>query len=140
MTKLVIGIGNPDRGDDAAGILAVRRLRSMKVIERADCSDLIDLWDGAEDVIVIDAMRSGRTPGTVMRFDAIAESLPTRTFPSTHNFGIAETVELARVLGRLPERMRIYGIEAGDFTHGTGPSPEVVAAAASVADEIGRGS
>lgn len=139
MTKLVIGIGNTDRGDDAAGVLAVRQLESMNVVERRDCSDLIDLWADSEDVTVVDAMRSGRPPGTVLSFDAVRESLPARSFPSTHSFGVAETVELARVLGRLPRRLRVFGIEASNFGHGSQPSPEVVAAAAAVAKRITRG-
>lgn len=135
---LIIGIGNPDRGDDAAGVLAARRVHRGRVIEWADCSALLDLWEDASDVIVIDAMRSGRPPGTIQRFDAWSERLPAGGFVSTHAMGVAETVEMARALDRLPDRLVVYGIEASDVTAGASPCPEVCAAAADVAAEIDR--
>lgn len=118
MDPLVIGIGNPDRGDDAIGVVVTRSLSGLRTKELADCSGLLDVWDDENDVFVVDAMRSGEPPGTVRRFEASTTSLPTRTFPSTHSFGLGETVELGRALDRLPERLIIYGIEAGDLDHG----------------------
>ena len=53
---------------------------------------------------------------------------------STHSFGVAEAVELARALGRLPARVVVFGIEGRDFTPGEGLSPDVDAAV----DEVVR--
>src|SRR5215207_5591238 len=47
---------------------------------------------------------------------------------STHAFGVADAIELARTLGRLPARLEIYTIEGADFTAGAGLSPPVAAA------------
>jgi hydrogenase maturation protease len=47
---------------------------------------------------------------------------------TTHAFGVAEAVELARVLGRLPHRLSIYGIEGRKFDLGSAPSLEVALA------------
>jgi hydrogenase maturation protease len=135
---LIIGIGNPDRGDDAAGVLVARHVHRGRVIEWADCSSLLDLWEDANDVIVIDAMHSGRPAGTIQRFDAWSERLPAGCFVSTHAMGVAETVEMARALDRLPDRLIVYGIEASDVTPGADPCPEVCAAAVEVAAEIDR--
>jgi hydrogenase maturation protease len=122
---LVVGIGNADRGDDAAGLLAVRRLRGFRTAQLSDCTDLFDLWADEDDVIVIDAMVTGAPVGTVRRFDVGAFTLPVGAFPSTHAFGLAETVELARALGKLPARLTIFGIEAGRVGLGERQSPEV---------------
>ncbi len=135
---LVIGVGNPARGDDGAGVLAVRRLDNARSVETANCTHLIDVWDGEDDVIVIDAMMTGVAPGTVQRFDPLVSALPTGSFSSTHAFGLAEMVELARTLGRLPRRLTIYGIEGSSFDHGADPSPAVDAAIDSVVREIER--
>lgn len=137
-TPLIIGIGNPDRGDDAAGVLAARRVHGGRVIEWADCSTLLDLWDEADNVVVIDAMRSGAPSGTIRRFDVWSERLPSRGFVSTHAMGVAETVEMARALGRLPGRLIVYGIEAAAVGVGDLPSPAVCAAASEVAAAIDR--
>jgi len=61
-------------------------------------------------------------------FDARAEPLPTSGFASTHAIGIVEAVEMARRLGRLPERLVVYGIEAESVATGTSVSPAVSAA------------
>lgn len=134
--RLVIGIGNPDRGDDAAGVLVARKVHGGRVIEWADCSVLMDLWDSHDDVIIVDAMNSGLPPGTVQRFDVLAEQLPARAFPSSHAFGVAETIELARSLGRLPDRLVVYGIEVADLELGMHLSEEVAEAVDRLALEI----
>ena len=44
---------------------------------------------------------------------------------STHALGLAEAIEIARSLGRLPTRVRVVGIEGARFDFGRGLSPEV---------------
>ena len=53
---LVIGIGNPDRGDDAAGVLVSRALTTVRTKELPDCTALLDVWANESHVIVVDAM------------------------------------------------------------------------------------
>jgi hydrogenase maturation protease len=131
----VIGLGNAARGDDAAGLIAARRLNGVE--HEGDPLALLDVWDGAESVVVIDAVRSGAVPGTIHRFDA-AEPLPAalRSSTSTHAVGLAEAVELARALGRLPARLTVYGIEGERFEAGTGLTPAVSAAVEAVVDAV----
>lgn len=70
-------------------------------------------------------------PGRIHRLDPSLGPLPRDlALGSTHAFGLAEAVELARTLGLLPRRMAIYAIEAGGFDPGAALSPAVVAAAA----------
>jgi hydrogenase maturation protease len=90
---------------------------------------LIDAWEGADSAVVIDAVASGAEPGTLHRFDASAEAVPTRFFrSSTHAFGVGEAIELARALGKLPRRVVVYGVEGGEFAAGGQLSPSVAAA------------
>jgi hydrogenase maturation protease len=138
--SLILGVGNPDRGDDGAGIHTARRLQtSGRVREVRDCSTLIDLWDGETDVTVIDATISGAEPGTITRFDGLRDRLPADTFQSTHSFGLAESVELARVLKRLPARLTIYGIEAGSLLHGAALTARVEEAVDTLASTLANG-
>ena len=131
---LVIGIGNPDRGDDSVGLHVVRRLAAsvplgVQVVETAgDPLALMERWRDAGHVVLVDAAAPGRHPGRIHRFDAAGDGLPRAIgFRSTHAFGLADTVELARTLGRLPARMTIFAIEAGDVTPGA-PLSDAVAA------------
>jgi hydrogenase maturation protease len=127
MRRLVIGIGNPDRGDDAAGIEVARRLRSTESSQLVNGSfELMDIWAEADEVIVVDAARSGAPPGTIHSIMADREPVPVGLLStSTHSVGVAETVELARSLGRLPSRLLIYGIEVAEVGLGEGLSREV---------------
>ncbi|MGA8805322.1 MAG: hypothetical protein WB866_11580, partial [Solirubrobacterales bacterium] len=46
---------------------------------------------------------------------------------STHALGVADAVELARELDRLPARLAVYGIEGENFEAGEGLTPAVEA-------------
>jgi hydrogenase maturation protease len=139
----IIGLGNEWRGDDAAGLVAARRLRDRigegaQIIEAQQAgTDLLDLMDGARGVLLIDAVSSGKTPGTIHRLDAstspIAWNLACR---STHGVGVAETIELGRTLGRLPDRVIIYGIEVAETGWGPSLSQQVEEAVDQVVERV----
>ncbi len=139
---ILIGVGNPFRSDDAVGRVVVRRLRSevppgvVVTEETGDGAELLSAWEGADCVILVDAVQSGASPGTLHRLDARNEKLPAWfSHASTHSFGVAEAIELARGMGDLPANLIVYGIEGLDFSAGTELSPEVaeeVPAAASL--------
>jgi hydrogenase maturation protease len=134
----VIGVGNPSRGDDGAGLEVARRVRSRGSYQVVGGSyELMDVWEGADDVVVVDAARSGSVAGTVHRFEAHDESLPGGILAtSTHSIGVADVIEMARSLGRLPERLVVYGIEVLDVTPGAGLTVSVEHAVDEVVKEI----
>jgi hydrogenase maturation protease len=128
---VVVGIGNAYRSDDGVGLVAARRLanqrsRSFRVLEHnGEGADLMDCWEGADAVILLDAVVSGSKPGMLHRWNASRRPLPARTFRgSSHAFSLVAAVELARVLRRLPQRLIVYGVEGRDFRAGTELSPE----------------
>ncbi|NIA25379.1 MAG: hydrogenase maturation protease [Gammaproteobacteria bacterium] len=137
MARRLIGIGNPDRGDDAAGWEVAAKVAAWSVERRiAGSFDMLEMWDEDDEVVIVDAMRSGAPPGTVHRFDALADRLPVGAFSSTHAFGPAAVIELARTMDRLPRSLVVYGIEAGQVGHGTAMSPAVATAVSEVAKEL----
>ena len=128
---LVIGIGNAYRGDDAAGLAVADRIRvaappGVEVLRHeGEPVALIDTWDRARVVYLVDAVSSGGEPGSIYRFDATARPLGAQfSCRGTHAFGVAETIELSRALGRLPLQLIGYGIEGRSFGPGTGLSPD----------------
>lgn len=139
---LIIGCGNLDRSDDGAGILVAQRLRGLgwnAVEHDGDGLALLDLWNSADDVVLVDAMVSGSEAGSVSVWDPMERPLCTENFRcSTHAFGPAEAIELGRALDRLPRRIRIYGIEAANFELGASPSASVLAAVDRVVRQIAR--
>lgn len=145
MSVLCIGVGNDLRGDDGIGQLVVRMLRYQSLPDTVfieatgEGVALMDAWadETIEAVFLIDAVSSGQSAGTIYRFMAHAQPLPTQFFSySTHAFSVAEAVEMARVLGNLPLYFIIYGIEGENFAAGAGISPAVEKAAHEVIRQI----
>jgi hydrogenase maturation protease len=142
----VIGVGNTFRGDDAAGLLVARRLRqeNLPQVEIAESpgtgSALSDAWQNAARVIVVDAVVSGSSPGTIHRLDAhdLGATLPVSWSASSHGWGLSEALALGKVFQNLPPVLIIYGIEGKTFGLGDGLSPAVAAAIPEVARRIAR--
>jgi len=140
---LVIGVGNPFRQDDGAGLAVARKLKeladaSFSVVEQGgEGATLLEAWKGAGTLLLLDAVQSGAEPGTIHRLDAQSQPLTANMFRgSSHAFGIAEAVELGRALGQLPEKLIVFGIEGKEFQAGAGLSPEIESAVPVVVEKV----
>lgn len=140
---LCIGVGNEHRRDDGIGLLLARIVRTRKldgvtVLEsNGDGAALMDMWAEAPTVILIDAVSSASPAGTLHRLEAHRETIPVSfSKHSTHLLSVAEAVEMARVLKRMPARLIIYGIEGADFGEGIGLSAEVATAAQTALERL----
>lgn len=144
---VVIGVGNPLRRDDAAGLEVVRCLRTranaagIAVREQeGETLALLEQWDGADAVVLIDATHSGLPVGTIRRIDASSQPIPARlcSSSSTHAVGVSDAIELARALHRLPRQIVVYAVEGRRFDSGSGISTEVQAVIPVLADAVLR--
>lgn len=140
---VVIGVGNAYRGDDGVGPFIASKLkpktlpRTLVKCQTGEGTSLMESWSDADTSIIIDAANSGASPGKIYRFDVHGQSIPSRVFNySSHNFSVAEAVELARALDRLPTRLIIYGVEGKSFQEGVTLSPEVQEAAVEVIKKV----
>jgi hydrogenase maturation protease len=148
----VIGVGNDFRRDDGVGWAVLARLRERAprlppgaVLATCDGEPgrLIALWENADLAVVVDAAHAHPgTPGRVHRLELDAGHLAQPPTTSSHGLGLGEAVELARVLGALPDHVVVYAVEGADSTLGTGLSPAVAAAvdplARTIESEIAR--
>ncbi len=140
MKLIVIGLGQTLRGDDAAGIEAVRRWERFypATASRPDVTvhyselpglGLLELIEGFDAAVLVDAVSSASAAGQVYRLDP--EQLESFGLggKSAHGWGIAETLEMHRQLNPArPTRVRLVGIEASQMGLGQPISPEVEAA------------
>ena len=140
---LVIGLGNPDRGDDAVGAMIARSLagrlpEGTTVRERAgDMLSLIDDWSAFDAVICVDAAAPAGNPGRIHRLDAAVDALePDFAFASSHAYGLAEAVALARQLGLAPRDLIVYAVEGMSFDAGAPLTAPVAAALQPTADRV----
>ena len=107
--QIVLGIGNAERGDDAAGRTVARLLQGrlpddVEIAElEGEATELLAKFEGIDAAFLVDACWSGAPAGTIRRLDVNVTPLQQGLFSlSTHGFGLAEAVELARVLTQLP--------------------------------------
>jgi hydrogenase maturation protease len=136
-TTLVLGMGNPILSDDGVGLLVAERLRGTRLPAGVEVLQsevaglrLLELVRGFTRVIIIDALKSGREPGEVVRYEA-AEFKGGQRYGSAHSIGLDTVLELGRTLQYpMPEEVVVYAIEASDVeTFGEELTPPVAAAA-----------
>ena len=140
---LVIGVGNSFRRDDGLGPAVSQAIRSLSwpgvtaVEASGEGAELINLWQKAQAVFIVDAVATDDSPGTIYRFDALNQPIPSQFFNySTHAFSVAEAIELARVLDQLPPYLVVYGVVGYDFTAGLGLTTAVSARVDEIVDKI----
>lgn len=141
---IVVGIGNPYRGDDAAGWAVVDALRRAAgaavelVKERGDAAVLLDIFARYDHVYVVDACRTAAADvGAWQRIDVrhqpIGEESPQT---STHGFSVSQAISLAENLNLLPEKLILYAINGGDYSLSEELSPAVADSVDSVTKAI----
>jgi hydrogenase maturation protease len=140
---LVVGFGNTDRGDDGVGVLVANDLRGRlpgDVTILAPIRDPLSLIDDLEEfdaLVCVDAAAPLGTPGRIFRINLATDSLPRDVaFVSSHAFGLAPSIALARVLQLAPPDIVVYAIEGSCFEAGAVVTPQVGAAAVEAADRI----
>ncbi len=124
---VVVGLGNPMRGDDAVGLSVAIRLRRLLAgrdwpdvrictAERAGF-EIVDLLAGAASAIIIDCLDAeSPQPGRVhiLRPRDVGGSA---RLTGGHDIGVATALPLGRLMGlRMPRRVLIVGIEGGEMT------------------------
>jgi len=135
-TVAVIGIGQSLRGDDAAGLEAIRQWREKfqetanRPEVRVEASELpgLSLLDVIEDVdaaILVDAVQSSAPPGSIHCLTENDLATFTSDAKSAHGWGVAETLSMGRLLGRAHIPIRLIGIEAEQMILGAGMSQAV---------------
>ncbi len=116
MNRRIIGIGSPF-GADQLGWSAIDLLQT----ELPDCelikldrpgSDLIRYFQGLDDVVLIDAVQAGQSPGSVLRLE-VEDLALTECQTSSHGFGVADALKMAAELNLSPKKLLLIGLEAG---------------------------
>ncbi len=144
MLILVVGVGNPLKGDDGFGVAALAAFRREVLPEGVHCLEtgiggmhlVQELMRGYDALILFDAVDRGDAPGRVMVLDPILpglEDLSTNErrdyFCETHYAIPVRALTLAREVGVLPAIVRIVGCQVADVdTYGMGMNAAVEAA------------
>jgi len=130
---VVIGLGNPLRGDDGVGVHLVQALRERTLPAAVEILDggtqglgLVTLLEGRRRAILVDAADVGRAPGQFVRFRLDEARLPgSDERLSVHAAGLSDALRLAEALGVLPEEVIVFGVQPAAIEWDRGLSPEV---------------
>jgi hydrogenase maturation protease len=147
MKKLVLGIGQCMRGDDAVGLETVHlwrmRYPDSAALVKVELSELpglglLDLLDGMEAAVLVDAVQTSRPPGTILRLTLEELDSFAPGTGSAHGWGVAETLKLGQAMyGWLEKcKLTLIGIVGKEFSVGAGLSPEVREAIATAVDMV----
>lgn len=121
---IIVGVGNPFRGDDGAGWVVIDRMDKrvkgslIKLVKmRGDIGDLLEIFERYQKVYLVDACSSEELGGNWKRIDVHQEALPDESGQtSTHGFGISQAIALAKNLGLLPKQLILYVIPGINYS------------------------
>jgi hydrogenase maturation protease len=116
---LVLGVGNVLLTDEGVGVRALKELERQYTFP-----ENVELLDGGTSgiellrhirnrdyLIIIDCMKCGQDPGTVVRVEG--QDVPTafRTRISPHQLGLSDLLAAAMLTDELPENLVLFGVE-----------------------------
>jgi hydrogenase maturation protease len=131
LSVLVLGIGNILLSDEGVGVKAVEELQS-----RYNCPDSVEIVDGGtvgfellpyfenrSHILIIDAVKTGNKPGTIVRIDDPPAFFQKKVSP--HQIGLADVMGIAVITDNMPQHIALFGIEPKELSTGLELSPEV---------------
>ncbi len=145
---LLLSLGNPLRGDDGVGLAVQRWVEANGLPAGVDAIDggtagldlALTLSDYRRAVIVDAADLGSRAkPGEWMRF--VPEQARLALDPqalSLHAAGLAEALALTAALGKLPEKVVIFGVQPAALDWSEGLSTAVAQAVPTVGNAVLR--
>lgn len=129
---IILGIGNLLLGDEGIGIHFVRMLNeddldyaNLEIIDGGICPEFASFVEDAHKLIIVDAVKGGKKPGTIYHFsiDAVMVDLPMKL--SLHQMDVIDSLKMLKLVGREPKDTIIIGIEPKNIDCGLELSPEV---------------
>jgi len=134
---LIAGVGNILLGDDGIGPYVVRKLAANYVFEEGveledlgtPALDFIDHIAGLDALIVVDAVKNGEAPGTIVLYgkaELLRHSPTLRMDP--HSPALIESLMAADLFGQSPENVILVGIAGESYSPTCAISPAVAAA------------
>jgi hydrogenase maturation protease len=132
---VVLGLGNMLMADDGVGLAALAKLddewfvpRGVSLVDGGTWGmNLLHIVEGADNLLVFDAIDVGGAPGAIVRLEGkdIPRFLAQKVSP--HQIDLREVLALAELRGMVPEQLVALGIQPGRVEMSTTLSPVVEA-------------
>jgi len=129
---LVLGLGNILLSDEGVGVKVVEKLQqcynfsdSVEIIDGGTMGiELLPYFDERSHILIVDAVKAGNAPGTIVRIDDPPGYFSTKVSP--HQIGLADVLGAAIITDNLPRNITLFGIEPKKMSTGLELSLEVV--------------
>ncbi len=133
MNILVMGIGNMLLQDEGAGVRTVeefaRKYETPQCVELLDGGtsgiELLQYLEERDVLILIDVVRNGEPFGTLTRFEGDDVPSVFQKKISPHQLGLSDLLATARLMGSIPNKVILYGIEPKTIDTGLELSTEI---------------
>lgn len=119
MRAVVLGVGNTILTDEAAGVRAVEALeRAYRVPSNVQVIDggtsgmeMIEELSNLDFLIVLDVVKTGAAPGTVVKIAGAAIPVFFRKKLSPHQIALPDVLACLELLDTMPKEIIVLGVE-----------------------------
>ena len=146
MRIIVLGVGNILLSDEGVGVRAVERLKhdyrlpaQVEVIDGGTSAmEMLDDLAGVDHLIIVDAVRSGQAPATMVRI--ANEDVPVffKTKLSPHQIGLSDVLATLTLMGEPPRGITVIGIEPVALGTAMALTPQVEALLPKVVEQLAK--
>lgn len=135
LSVLVLGIGNLVMSDDAVGVIVAQRLQAeyrfpdnVEIMDGGTLGlDLLPKLENITNLIMIDAVETGKAAGTCVRLSGQELPIALQTKVSPHQMGLKDLLAVSELMGHSPKEMVLIGVQPGSIEMEVGLTPEVEA-------------
>lgn len=144
MQVLVLGIGNLIMTDDGIGVRVVQQLAKryripdgVVLLEGGTLGiNLLPELEGVKRLLVVDALETGKQPGTLQRLEGDEIPLSFETRYSPHELGLRDLLTVAALMGDAPGEVVLWGIQPERLDLGEELSATVAARLDELTDRV----
>jgi hydrogenase maturation protease len=129
---VIVGVGNVLLKDEGIGVHVVRALQEMslaspegevEVVDGGTSPGALDMAEGADKLIIVDAACGGGEPGTIYRFAPDEVSGEPKLLTSLHDLGLFDSLRMMESVGNPPRETVIIGVEPAEVDWGLELTP-----------------
>src|SRR5574340_711188 len=119
MRIVVLGVGNILLSDEGVGVRAVESLKrdyrlppEVEVIDGGTSAmEMLDDLAHADHLVIVDAVRSGKPPATLVRIAGDDVPVFFKTKLSPHQIGLSDVLATLALTGEAPGGVTVIGVE-----------------------------
>jgi hydrogenase maturation protease len=144
MQMLVLGIGNILLQDEGVGVRVVNQLKQrfqippeVTVLDGGTAGmALLDDFLEAQQVIVVDAVKTGAPPGTIVRFEGDQVPVLLQQGITPHQLGLFDLLGALTFAGCKPPQLVLFGVVPQSLDLSLELSPIIAAKVDDVIDQV----